>query len=129
MAANTTSSSKGYMVDQTGGWWRSATLHYARQIVTIDYVKGNGTSITLTAGCRFTAEPLLPGTITYKPVIIDSTGAATSDPITISTAGSYVFSVGLNQTADYLYILVEYTGGTTATVDINSAPDSGQPGR
>jgi hypothetical protein len=133
-AANTTTSSKAFMVDQTGGWWRAQTLHYARQIVTVDYAKGNGTSITLTAGCRFTTEPLLISTVTYKVPVISSTGAVTSDPITITlpageTTGSFVFTYGVPQTANYIYFLVEYTEGTTATVDINCAPDSAQPGR
>jgi hypothetical protein len=133
-ATNTITSSKAFMVDQTGGWWRAQTLHYARQILTVDYTKGNGTSITITAGCRFTTEPLLIGTVTYKVPVISSTGAATSDPITITlpageTSGSFVFTFGVPQTADYFYVLVECTDGTTTTVDINCAPDSAQPGR
>jgi hypothetical protein len=133
-ATNTTSSSKGFMVNQTGGWWRAQTLHYPRQLLTIDYTKGNGTSITITAGYRFTTETLLISTVTYMVPIIDSTGAVTTDPITITlpvgaTTGSFVFSVGVPQTADYVYYKIEYTDGTTATVDANSAPDSGKPGR
>lgn len=123
VAGNTTSSSKGYMVDATGGWWYSTTSNITRQVFTIDYVKGDGTSIILTAGCRFTNDDALISTTTYLVPIISAAGVATSDPVTISTAGSYVFGVVLPASADRLYVKVEYVGGTTATVNINGKPD------
>jgi hypothetical protein len=121
--ANTTSSSLGKMVDQTGGWWRAATTNYARQVVTIDYVAGTCTSITLIAGVRFKNEAGIISTVTYRVPIISSTGAASYDPITISSAGSYVFTVGVPQAADWLYISVAYADGADATVNINQTPD------
>ncbi len=106
-AANTTSSSKGGFVDQTGGWWRAETKGFSHHVVTVDYVKGDGTSITITAGCRFTADTMLVGTTTYYLPIIDATGAATTDPVTITLSGgvtsrSFAFEVGVPEAADYL---------------------------
>jgi hypothetical protein len=126
-ATNTTSSSKGFMIDQTGGWWRAQTLHHPHQVITLEYAKGNGTSITVTAGYRWTTETLLISTVTYPALIIDSAGAVTTDPVTITlpvgdSTGSFALPIGVPETADYLYVKIEYTGGTTATVDLNSAP-------
>jgi hypothetical protein len=126
--ANTTSCTPGTgktakFTDATGGWWYAATTNYARQVVTIDYVAGTCTSITLIAGVRFKNEAGLISTVTYRVPIISSAGAATYDPITISAAGSYVFTVGVPQSADWLYISVAYTDGADATVNINQAPD------
>lgn len=120
---NTTTSSKGYLKDQTGGWWRGATQHFPRQIITIDYVTGSCTSITLIAGVRFTNEGGLINTVTYRVPIISAAGVASYDPITITAAGSYVFTVGVNQAADDIDILVVYADGTNATVNINHSAD------
>jgi len=121
--ANTTSSSLGKMIDATGGWWYGATLNCARQDVTIDYVAGTCTSITLIAGVRFKNEAGLISTVTYRVPIINASGVASYDPITITAAGSYVFTVGIPQAADWLYISVAYTDGADATVNINQSPD------
>lgn len=126
-AANTTSSSKGFLVDQGSGWWRAETKGFARHVITIDYVKGDGTSITITAGCRFTAEICLVGTTTYYTPLIDMSGNLTTDPITVTlpsgvTSRSFYLIVEVPENADYVYALFEYTGGTTATVNANIAP-------
>lgn len=122
-AANATSSSKSSMTDATGGWWYAATINYVRQDITVDYVAGTCSSITLTMGVRFTNEAGLISTTTYYVPVIDATGKATSDPITISTAGSYVFTVLVPQAADRLYVKVAFADGADATVNINHAVD------
>jgi hypothetical protein len=121
--ANTTSSSKASMTDATGGWWYSATTNYVRQTVTVTYVAGTCSSITLTAGVRFTNDAAFPTGVTYYVPIISAAGVASSDPITISAAGSYTFVVLVPQAADRLYVYVAYASGADATVNINAGPD------
>ena len=53
-AANATSSSKSSATSAGSGWWYASTTNYVRQDITIDYVAGTCSSITLTAGVRFT---------------------------------------------------------------------------
>jgi len=121
--ANSISSSLGKYTSAGSGWWYAATTNYSRHVVTIDYVAGTCTSVTLIAGARFKNEAGIISTVTYRVPIIDALGVATYDPITIATAGSYVFTVGLPQAADWIYIYVAQADGADSTVNINGSPD------
>ena len=104
---------------QSSGWYRLATSHYTAVEWQLRYTVGDSTSVTLTfarskdAGPRvYYSERAADNTVETMTIVLDDAAPVWRG-----------FWMEIPQSADYVYVKVDFTGGTTGALTIEGYLD------
>lgn len=100
----------------SGTTYRIATANYYKMNLLLDYSKGDSTSVTIQVGYRY-ADSGIPSTTTYIASIADgTTNVLTDDAIVMNATAARQIQLNTSKRADWLYVTITFSGGTTATM-------------
>jgi|GEM_PF-5190129 hypothetical protein len=107
---------------QSSGWYRLATNHYTAVEWHVRYVQGDSTNVSLTFARSKDGGPR----IMYSERAADNTAENLTIILDDAAAAWRAWWLEIPQSSDYVYVRVQFNGGTTGEVQIEGYLDYAQ---
>jgi hypothetical protein len=108
---------------QSSGWYRLPTNHYTAVNWMVRYTVGDSTNVTLTFAYSMTTPPLTTSRIYYSERAADNTAENMTIILDDAAPVWRGWWMEIPQSADYVYVRVEFAAGTTGAVAIEGLLD------
>jgi len=101
------------------GWYHMHTRHHFRLNLLVEYAKGNSTQLNIQIGQRYKSTTGMTTTVTFIDSILYGDGIATDDSIVMTATANRKFILYSSELSESIYFYITFTGGTTATANVN----------